>query len=129
MLATTIGHSMASSALGAPVKLSVGRVRLRRWLPGPRGLAAGRSRDTQRVVAYLHHAVPRGSRRSALALVPVDDTPVAALALASLAMPRTEQGKRVAVADLCPGAPAARLLGAADPGVTTVQAGDLTGRQ
>lgn len=120
--------------LGAPVKLSVARVPWSRWrlsqrgLPvsrwqlGPRGLAVDQSTSVQRVVAYLASAVPPSPRGPAsLAVVPVDDTRVPAVCLASLAVRYARKGQQVFLADLCDGAPAARLLGAARPGVQTVR--------
>ena len=104
-------------ALGVPVRLSVGRVHARRW-PGRGGLAAAQDRNVQRIVAHLRDAVPQGSRRTAaLALVAIDDASVAALALTALAVSCAQQGQQVVLADLCRGAPAARLLGAKGPGV------------
>jgi capsular polysaccharide biosynthesis protein len=108
-------------ALGAPVKLSVPAKRVKRRFLGRPGIADARGRDMQRIVAYLRDAVPRRSRGpAALAVVPVDDPQVAALGVASLAVSWAQQGKRIGVADLCEGAPAAALLGAKDPGVSTV---------
>ena len=108
-------------ALGAPVKLSVPTLRVKRRLLGRLSLAAARGRDTQRIVAYLRDAVPKSPPSpAALAVVPADDPQVAALCVASLAVSCAQQGKRVVVADLCGGSPAAMLLGAADPGVHTV---------
>ena len=111
-------------ALGAPVRLSVGKVRLRRWLPGPRGLAAAQGTEVQRIVAHLVNSMPPGVQgTAALAVVPVDDPQVAALSLASLAW-GCAQGLpdlQVLLADLCPGAPAARLLGVQEPGVREVR--------
>jgi capsular polysaccharide biosynthesis protein len=108
-------------ALGAPVKLSVPAKQVKRRFMGRPGLAAAQSRDMQRIVAYLRDTVPpRTGRPAALAVVPVDDPQVAALCVASLAVSWTQQGKRIGVADLCNGAPAAALLGAKDPGVCTV---------
>jgi hypothetical protein len=105
-------------ALGAPVKVSVGVVR-----PGRRGLGVARSANVQRMVAYLDSAVPPSPRGPAsLAVIPVDDVRVPAACLASLALSCAQRGLTVVVADLWPGAPAARLLGARDPGVQTVNA-------
>jgi hypothetical protein len=65
--------------------------------------------------------VPRNPRRPAtLAVVPVDDPQTAALSLVSLALSRARQGEQVVLADLVGGAPAARLLGVAEPGVSIV---------
>jgi capsular polysaccharide biosynthesis protein len=110
-------------ALGAPVKLSVGKVRLSRWRPGPRGLAAAQSTDIQRIVRYLGRTLPTGSPGvAALAVVPVGDPQVAALSLASLAVSCAQQGFQVALADLYDGSPAARLLGFTGPGAQMVTA-------
>jgi capsular polysaccharide biosynthesis protein len=112
-------------ALGAPVKLSVGNVRLSRWLPGRHGLAAADRADVRRIVTYLDRTVPgRSWLTPTLAVVPVDDLGVPALCLTSLAVSCAEQGKQVVVADMCSGAPAARLLKVKDPGVRAVSAYD-----
>lgn len=109
-------------ALRAPVRLSVGKVKLGRAQPGPRALAAAQDADIRRIVAHLGAAVPARSRGLiALAVVPVDEPQVAALSLVSLAVSCAEQGLRVVVADLCPGAPAGRLLDSASPGVHEVR--------
>ena len=69
--------------------------------------------------------MPGNSRgAAALAVVPVDDLQVPALSLVSLAVSLRGEGKQVVVADLCSGAPAARLLGAKDPGVREVSVQD-----
>jgi hypothetical protein len=108
-------------ALGAPVKLSVGPVRLSRRLPpSRRGLEARDNVHVRRIVAYLHDAVSARERRAALAVVPVDDPEVAALAVVSLAMSYAEEGRKVVLADLAVGAPAATLLGGKEPGVRMV---------
>jgi capsular polysaccharide biosynthesis protein len=107
-------------ALGAPVKLSVPA--MRGWLPG-RGARVS-DRYMQRIVACLRDAVPPGtSRIAALAVVPVDDPQVAAQSVVSLAEVYAQQGRRIVVADLCNGAPAAMLLGAKGPGVHTASVG------
>jgi capsular polysaccharide biosynthesis protein len=110
-------------ALGAPVKLSIGKVRLSRWRSNRRGLAAARSLGIRRIVAHLRNTVAAGSRGTpALAVVPVDDPQVPAIALVSLAISCAEQmGLRVIVADLCRTTPAARLLGVSEAGVHTVR--------
>ena len=116
-------------ALDAPVKLSVGAVRRSRRGRGRGGLAATQSTNIKRVAAYLDTAVPSSPRGPAnLAVVPVDDVHVPAACLVSLAVSCAQRGLRVVVADLCDDAPAARLLGASDPGVQTVstQGTDLT---
>jgi capsular polysaccharide biosynthesis protein len=105
-------------ALGASVQLSVPMMRLS-WLPGRRGRVS--DRYMQRIVAFLRDAVPAGSRSvAALAVVPVDDPQVAALSIVGLAQSYAQEGRRVVVADLCGGAPAAMFLGAKSPGVHTV---------
>ena len=110
-------------ALGAPVRLSVGPVRLRR-LPGRRGLADVSNPEIQRIARYLRGRLNSGPESSALALVPADRADVAAVTMAALALSCAKRGTRVIVADLCPGAPAARLLGTADPGVRSVKVPD-----
>jgi len=104
-------------ALGVPVGLSVGRIHAYRWLPGRLRLAAARGRHVRRIVAYLRRAAPAGSADAALAAVCVDNARTAALPLISLAISCAREGKRVVVADLSGGAPAARLLGVRKPGV------------
>ena len=107
-----------AQALGAPVKLSVARV----W---PSRRATARDPDIQRIAAYLDRAVPTDSRHAAaLAVVPVDDPRAAALSLVSLALSRAQQGEQVVLADLATGAPAARLLGFRQRGVSTVSGHD-----
>lgn len=110
-----------SRALGAPVKLSIPATRATRRLRRRRSLAAAEGREVQRIVAYLRgagHAGPRGL--TALAVVPVDDPQVAALSVVSLAMSSAQKGRRVVLADLSSGFPAAKLLGVKDPGVQPV---------
>jgi capsular polysaccharide biosynthesis protein len=112
-------------ALGAPVKLSVGRVRLNRWLPGRHGLVAAQRADIGRIVAHLgNEAQPNGQIPRTLAVVAVDNEQVAALSLASLALSRAQEGWRVVLADLASGAPAARLLGTKEPGMLAVTVND-----
>lgn len=108
-------------ALGAPVKLSVRTVRLSRWRPGRRGLAAAHSADCRRIIAHLRDAVPRNARPAALAVVAVDDLQVAALSIASLAVSCAQEGGRVVLADLAGDAPAARLVGARERGIRAVR--------
>jgi capsular polysaccharide biosynthesis protein len=107
-----------AQALGAPVR-SIPAMGVSRWLPGIGGRASGRY--SERVVAYMRDIVPTSSRGAvALAVVPVDDPRVAAMSLVSLAVSCAQEGKRVVMADLCGGAPAAVLLGAKGPGAHTV---------
>ena len=112
-------------ALGAPVRLSVGRVQPRRGRPGRRGLAAARGRDMQHIAGYLRTAIPRRSRRAALAVVALDDERAAALAVISLALSCAKEGKQVVVADLSSGAQAAGLLGVKKPGIRTANVDGL----
>ena len=109
-------------ALGAPVEVSVGTVRRRRWLPGRRGLAAAENPGIQRITGHLGKVATAGSHRAAaLAVVPVDDPYAAALSLASLAVSCAEEmGLAVVMADLCSGAPAASLLDVTEAGVQKV---------
>ena len=107
-------------ALAAPVKLSVGDVRLSRWRPGRRGLAATREANVRRIAAHLRHAIPTTGRGAALAVVPVDDSEVAALSLVALAVSRAQEGQNVLLADLATGAPVAALLRTKGPGVHQV---------
>jgi capsular polysaccharide biosynthesis protein len=105
--------------LGAPVRLSVGKIRaipLRTRLPW----RAGGNSHQQRVVAHLRNAVADGG--TALAVVAVDNAAAVAPSIASLAVSCASEGRRVVLADLSAGAPAARLLGAGDPGVHEVSA-------
>jgi capsular polysaccharide biosynthesis protein len=116
-----------AQALGSPVRLSVGAARQSRWLPGGRGGPAVGDADVQRIVAHLGSVVPGNVRGSAaLVVVPIDDLKLPATCLVSLATSLAQQGKHVVVADLTGGAPAARLLGVADPGVRTVNVQDTT---
>jgi len=117
-----------AQALGAPVRLSTGPIRLSRWRPQSRwGLGRGgsvtRDAGVLRIAAHLGRVVPGNSSGVAsLAVVPVDDLRVPALALMSLAVSCAKDGRKVVVADLCDGAPAARLVGARHPGTGTVTA-------
>jgi capsular polysaccharide biosynthesis protein len=106
-----------SRALGAPVGMSVGRVRAggRVWRPG---LRVVRGRPVVRAGAYLGGLVPgSGSGPSGLAVVPVGGDRAAAAVVAAAALARARAGAQVIVADLGAGAPAARLLGVRGPGV------------
>ena len=108
-------------AVGAPVKLSVGRLRGRRWVPDLRRKSGRRNRDMDRVVAHLRDAVPAHPKGAAgLAVVAVDDAPTVAQAVIELAIASSQQHRSVVVADLSAGAPAARQLGVTDPGIGTV---------
>lgn len=110
-------------ALGAPVKLSVGEVRLRRKIPLTRpGLDVSEVANLQPIVAYLGAVAPKAGRHVALAVVPVDDPGAAALSVVSLALAYARDGSKVVLADLASGAPAAKLLGDGRPGVRMVNA-------
>jgi hypothetical protein len=101
-------------ALGAPIHLSVGRLRAGRWRPGGGG---ARDRNVQRVVAHLRGAVPsRAGGAAALAVVAVDNAAEVAPSVVALAVSYAQEGKQVVLADLAAGAPAARLLGITKPG-------------
>jgi capsular polysaccharide biosynthesis protein len=108
-------------AMGAPVRLSVGPLRRRRFgLTLPRR-AARRRLDMRRIVAYLRRAVPGSSRGPAsLAVVAVGDAQAAAQAVASLAVSYASEDKQVVVADLSSGADLARLLGVRGSGLHQV---------
>lgn len=108
-------------AMSAPVKLSVGPLRKRRWPPTLPKQAKKRTLDTRRVAAYLRGAVPGSSRGPAsLAVVAVDDPQVVARVVESLAVTCAAEGKRVIVADLSGDAHLARLLGENSPGIHPV---------
>jgi hypothetical protein len=110
-----------ADALGAPVRLSVGRLSVRRWRPRLPGRASAHDLNMRRVVAYLRAMVPGSSRGPAgLAVVAVENARVVARAVAALAVFSASQGKQVVVADLSDGARAARRLGVKDPGVHAV---------
>ena len=107
-----------AAAMGAPVRLSVGPLRRRRWPPTLLPSKARRKRDTGRVAGYLRRAVPGSSKRPAsLAVVAVDDARVVAKVVVSLAVSSASQGKQVVVADLSGDAHLARLLGVRKPGI------------
>jgi capsular polysaccharide biosynthesis protein len=110
-----------AAVLGAPVKLSVGPLRPRRWRPSLPRRAARRRLDMRRVVAYLRGSVPGSSRGPAsLAVVAVDDVQVVAQVVASLAFSCVAEGKQVVVADLSSGAHLGRLLRNDSPGIHDV---------
>ncbi len=108
-----------TQALAAPVRLSVGTVRVRRWLPRKYRLEATHDGEVRRVVSYLRTVV-YGRGVSGLALIAVDNEDVAAVTLVSLAVSCAEEGSRVVVADLSKGAAVARLLGTSGAGIHTV---------
>ena len=108
-------------AVGAPVKLSVGPLRGRRFVPELGGSSGRRNRDMERVVAHLRNAVsPSPHGPASLAVVIVDDAATVAQAVVRLAVAGSQQRKRVVLADLSAGAPAARQLGVTTPGIDKV---------
>jgi capsular polysaccharide biosynthesis protein len=109
-----------AQVLGAPVKLSVGAMRSGR----SKRLDAAQDSNVRRIAGFLSSAIPAGGDPAGLAVVPVDDVHIPALCLVSTAVSHARKGTQVVVADLCDGAPAARLLGAAEPGVRTVTVQD-----
>ncbi|HEY0717927.1 MAG TPA: hypothetical protein VGD68_09955 [Streptosporangiaceae bacterium] len=111
-----------ADALGTSVNLSVGPVGGSRPLVSRRARAARRT-DVQRVVSHLRDAVPDREHQGeapALGVVAVDNDRAAARALVATAVACAQDGQHVLLADLCPGAPAARLVRAAGAGVRTV---------
>ena len=114
-------RSDVAYVLDAPVRLSVGPLRARRWPLRLPGQASKRDLDMRRVVAYLHRVVPRSTQGAAgLAIVAVDNAPVVARAVAALAASQASHGNQVVVADLSRDARLARLLGVKAPGVRAV---------
>jgi capsular polysaccharide biosynthesis protein len=110
-----------ATAIGAPVRLSVGPLRRRRWPPTLPRRTAKRKLDMKRVVMCLRGAVPGSSRGPAsLAVVAIDDPQTVARAVVSLAVSCAAEEKQVVVADLSGGAYLAHLLGVSDPGIHNV---------
>lgn len=95
-----------AGALGAPVRLSVGRRK--------------REANTGRVVSHLRYVTPVHSHGTAgLAVVAVENAPLVAPIVVALAVSWAREGKNVVLADLAGGV-LAKNLGIAAPGVTTV---------
>jgi capsular polysaccharide biosynthesis protein len=114
-----------AEALGAAVGLSIRSVRGPWWAPWQARRPATSDRDVDRIAAHLGRLVAGESRSIVtLAVIPVDDMQVPAQSLTSLAVSLAKDHKRVVVADLCVGAPAAKLLGAGNPGVGPVTVQD-----
>ena len=108
-------------ALEAPVRLSVGTLSGRRWLPALPGRAAKQNLDLSRVVAYLQGSTAGSTRvKAGLAIVAVDNAPVVARAVAALAASYASQGYQVVAADLSMGAHMAHLLGVKSGGIHEV---------
>lgn len=81
---------------GAPVKLSVGKIKSGRRQGG---LAAAESNEIQHIGKHLRRAVkPSRGGIATLAVVPVDDPRVGALSLVSLALSCAQEGLKVIVA-------------------------------
>lgn len=111
-------------ALGMPVKLSVSQSALPP--AGAGSLDAHQDPDVQRVVAHLQSTLSPGRDGPAtLAVVPVDDLAIPALCVTALGIAAATQGRHVMLADLCDGAPAARLLGVVGTGIQTVTVGNV----
>lgn len=109
-------------ALGAPVRLSVGPVRPRRTFPPSRRvLKAVADPDIRRIAAHLRGAASAKDGHLALAVVPVDDSGVAALSLTALAISYAQDGRNVMLVDLANGRPVTALLGQKSPGVHAVR--------
>jgi capsular polysaccharide biosynthesis protein len=99
-------------ALGAPIGVTVGKVRK------AQALTATSSGDVRQLVAHLQKSLlDSGEIKPALAVVPLGDTQVAALALVCLARSLASKGRRVLLADISDGARAARLLRVNDEGI------------
>jgi capsular polysaccharide biosynthesis protein len=109
-------------ALGAPVRLSMRRIRLRRLLPGHHGISAAQLPAIQRVANHLRGVLPSDPAGAALVLVPAGRPETAALAIVALAQACARENGSVILSDLYPGAPAARLLKVRKPGVHQVDA-------
>lgn len=113
-----------AQALGAPVRLSVGAVRISRWRPGRGASSAVGNRDVKRIAGHLRNilagnAVP--GTAATLAVVSVDNDDAAAVALLVLARSLVRDGKQVIVSDLSAGSRFARLVGAKQDGVHRIQ--------
>lgn len=107
-------------AIGAPVRLSVGRLRVGRIPTLSRRSAVTRRRDINRMVDHLRQVIPSdGQAPASLAVVPVDDIAAVAEVVVALAA-SVARRKRVVVADLSRGTPAARRLRVRKPGVAEV---------
>jgi capsular polysaccharide biosynthesis protein len=118
-----------AEALGTSVNLSVGPIGgSRSPLVSPRARGARRT-DMQRVVSHLRDAIPDPESKGeapALGVISIDSDKTAARALVAMAVACARDGQNVLIADLCPGAPAARQLKAGNPGVQTVTVEGVT---
>jgi capsular polysaccharide biosynthesis protein len=112
-----------AEALGTSVNLSVGPLGGSRLPSLSRKAKTTEHRDLQRIVSHLRDAIPDPESKGeapALGLVPVDNDKDAARALVATARACAQDGQKVLIADLCPGAPAAHLLKVGGAGVQTV---------
>lgn len=109
-------------ALGAPVRFSVGRIRVSGRAARRAPESAG-GRGVQQIASYMRGSIRLEQGRASLAVVAADDCVVPALSVVSLALSCVREGKRVCLADLTPGAEAGRLLGCTEPGVHRQVAG------
>jgi len=110
-----------AEAFGASVGLSVGALRKPRLPSATPRRKAKRDLDMRRVVAHLRNTLPGSSHGPAsLAVIAVDDTRVAAQAVASLAVSYASEGRTVIAADLSGRADLGRLLGVKDRGTHPV---------
>jgi hypothetical protein len=104
-------------ALGAPIKLTIASSR-GAGLAGRGKLGAASAGGMPRLVAHLRSHLREGSGTpSALAVIAVGNGDVVARAVVRLAKICAREGKRVVLADLADGAPAASLLRVRDAGV------------
>jgi capsular polysaccharide biosynthesis protein len=87
----------------------------------PFGSAAAPRGEIRHLSERLRDAIPHGGP-TALAVVAVDCVRPAAMALASMAVARAREGRRVVLADLSDRASAARVLGIGEPGVHQIEA-------
>ena len=84
-----------ATAMGVPVKLSVRARTAEPVAAGPPRAGRRAAPAVRRITAYLRAALPRPLKgAAALAVVPVDDTQVAALSLVSLAVSCAQEGRR-----------------------------------
>ena len=110
-----------AEAIGAPVRLSVGTMRGRRFFPSLPGRSRARDRNMKLVVTHMNKCVPGALRgRQAWPSWRWTIEQVVAPAVVSLAVSSAKQGRQVVVADLSSGASAGRLLGVKDPGIREV---------
>ncbi len=109
-----------AQALGAPVRLSIGPMNARKAARAGVRKATSRNRGIRLMVRHLRDVRASIPPPAALAVVPVDEPGIAALALVNLAISYAQKGLDVVVADLTGGA-AARLLKVSQPGLHKVE--------